>query len=201
MSMMIVDYDKYIEQINEALGDLKIETPKVLRSALSATARLVRKDVVKEADKRYEYQDDGAWKNSNKGGLKLKAGSRSDRFYTKLYSTGPMNELLDFMVSPSDYRTTNRPDALASKVLSSGALRILGDQPKPFIAKFKSGHIAVVQRTGKNPLPVKKLLSPSVPSMIGRSGLQETAEKMMADELPIQINKAIERTLRKAGKK
>lgn len=200
MSMLIVDLDAYTAEIENALGDLKDETPKVLRSALSTTARRVRKKVVKEAKERYAYQDDGAWANSNKGAIKLKAKSKRDAFYTRLVSTGPMNELMDFMVSPGAYAPQSRPDAYAAKVLSAGALQVLGDTPKPFIAKFKSGHIAVVQRKGKKKLPVKKLLSPAVPSMVQNAGLRSTAEELMATELPVQIQKAIQRTLRKAGR-
>lgn len=198
MSVLIVDLDTFTEEIDKALGDLKTETPKVLRSALSNTARRVRKQVVKEAEKRYAYQNDAAWKASNAGAIKLKAKSKRDAFYTRLVSSGPMNELMDFMVSPAT--PDNRPDAYKAKVLSAGALKILGDDPKPFVTRFRSGHIAVVQRKGDRRLPVKSLLSPSVPSMVQSAGLRETAEELMATELPIQIQKAIQRTLKKAGR-
>jgi len=200
MSMLIVDLNSYYEEVAETLGELRGETEKVLRSALSNTSRRVRKQVTKEAASRYAYQDDSAWKATNAGALKLKAGTRQDRFYTKLTSEGPMSELMDFMVAPNAYDPGSRPDAHKAKVLSSGALKILGDKPKPFIARFKSGHIAVVQRTTDNRLPVKKLLSPSVPSMVKNAGLQETAAELMQSELPVQIQKAIQRTLRKAAK-
>ena len=200
MSMLLIDLNHEYEEIEKALGDLKAETPKVLRTALSNTSRRVRKQVVGDASSRYAYQDDSAWKPNNKGALKLKAGTKRDAFYTRLFSTGPMNELLDFMVAPSSYNPRSRPDAHAAKVLASGALTKLGDSPKPFITKFRSGHLAVVQRTGKRRLPVKSLLSPSVPSMVQGAGLRETAEELMAAELPVQIQKAIQRTLRKAGK-
>ena len=200
MSMLIVDLDAFTEEVENMLGDLKDETPKVLRSALSTTARKVRKQVVDEAKSRYAYQDSGAWANSNKGAIKLKAKTKRDAFYTRLFSTGPMNELLDFMVSPDSYAPRSRPDAYRAKVLSSGALQVLGDTPKPFITKFKSGHIAVVQRKGKKRLPVKSLLSPSVPSMVQNAGFIETAQELMATELPVQIRKAVQRTLRKAGR-
>lgn len=199
MSVLIVDLDTFTEEVDRALGELKTETPKVLRSALSNTARRVRKKVVKEAEKRYAYQDDVAWKASNAGALKLKAKTKRDAFYTRLVSSGPMNELLDFMVSPSTYAPDSRPDAHKAKVLTSGALKILGDKPKPFVTKFRSGHIAVVSRTGDKRLPVKKLLAPAVPSMVQNAGLRKTAEELMATELPTQIQKAIQRTLKKAG--
>ena len=133
MSMLVVDLDAYTEQIDNALGDLSTETPKVLRSALSTTARRVRKKVVKEAKERYAYQDESVWANSNKGAIKLKAKAKRDAFYTRLVSSGPMNELLDFMVAPSAYAPNNRPDAHASKVLSSGALKILGEDRKSVV--------------------------------------------------------------------
>ena len=200
MSMLIVDLDTYYEDIEKALGDLKDETPKVLRSALSNTARRVRKQVVNEAGKRYDYQDAGAWKASNAGAINLKAKTKGDALYTRLISTGPMNELMDFMVTPSTYAPDNRPDMHKSKVLSTGALKALGDKPKPFITRFRSGHIAVVQRKSEKRLPVHSLLAPSVPSMVQNAGLRVTAEELMATELPVQIQKAIQRTLKKAGR-
>ena len=200
MSMLIVDLDAYYEEIERTLGDLKDETPKVLRSALSNTARRVRRQVVKEAANRYDYQDDGVWKATNAGAVKLKAKTRGDAFYTRLVSSGPMSELLDFMVTPSAYDPDHRPNAHKAKVLSSGALTILGEKPKPFVTRFRSGHIAIVQRKGEKPLPVRSLLAPSVPSMVQNAGLRITAEEMMATELPLQIQKAIQRTLKKAGR-
>ena len=201
MSMLLVDLDHYYEEIAETLGnDLKKEVPKVLRSALSNTSRRVRKKVVEEAASRYAYQEQDAWKASNSGAIKLKIGTKRDAFYTRFISTGPMNELMDFMVSPASYAPKDRPDALAAKVLSSGALKMLGDKPKPFITRFHSGHIAVVQRTSKKRLPVKKLLTPSVPSMIKNAGLRETAEELIAADLPVQVQRAIQRTLKKAGR-
>jgi len=200
MSMLIVDLNAYYEEIEKTLGDLKDETPKVLRSALSNTARRVRKQVVKEAAKRYDYQDAGAWKASNAGAIKLKAKTKGDALYTRLVSAGPMNELLDFMVTPSTYNPDNRPDAHKAKVLSTGALKLLDASPKPFVTRFRSGHIAIVQRKTKKPLPVHSLLAPSVPSMVQNAGLRVTAEELMATELPVQIQKAIQRTLKKAGR-
>ena len=200
MSMLIVDLDTHYEEIERALGDLKDETPKVLRSALSNTARRVRRQVVKEAAKRYDYQDDGVWKASNAGAIMLKAKAKGDAFYTRLVSSGPMNELMDFMVTPSAYNPDQRPAAHKSKVLSTGALKVLGEKPKPFVTRFRSGHIAIVQRKTEKRLPVHSLLAPSVPSMVQNAGLRVTAEELMANELPVQIQKAIQRTLKKAGR-
>lgn len=201
MSMLLVDLNQYYEEVAETLGEaLQQEVPKVLRSALSNTSRRVRKQVVKEAASRYAYQEEDAWEATNSGAIKLKAGTKRDKFYTRFTSTGPMNELMDFMVSPAEYSPQNRPDAHKAKVLSSGSLKGLTGTPKPFVTRFKSGHIAIVQRAGDDRLPVNSLLSPSVPSMVKNAGLRETAEELMATELPVQIQKAIQRTLKKAGR-
>ena len=214
MSMLIVDLNTYYEEIERTLGDLHEETPKVLRSALSNTSRRVRKRVVKEAESRYAYQNTDEWKASNAGAIKLKAKTKRDAFYTRLVSKGPMNELMDFMVSPTSY-VPGRKRSVKGKVLSAGALEILGSNPKPFITRFDSGHIAVVARVpGKSyskkladrknakldTTKVMSLLSPSVPSMVQNAGLRATAEELMATELPVQIQKAIQRTLKKAGR-
>lgn len=215
MSMLILDLDHHYEEVAEALGDdLQKEVPKVLRSALSAAARRVRKRVVEEAASRYAYQEQDTWKATNSGAIKLKAGTKRDKFYTRFTSTGPMNELMDFMVSPATYEPGRR-GSVKGKVMAAGALRNLGGNPKPFITKFKSGHIAVVARVpGKSytkglserqgakldTTKIESLLSPSVPSMVQNAGLRETAEELMEAELPVQIQKAIKRTLKKAGR-
>ena len=63
MSMLLVDLNHYYEEVAETLGDdLQKEVPKVLRSALSNTSRRVRKQVGKEAESRYAYQEQEAWK-------------------------------------------------------------------------------------------------------------------------------------------
>lgn len=218
MSLVFVDLDRHIEDIAEKLGDLHDQTPKVLRSALSNTSRRIRKQVLKEAQARYAYQDDSAWKATNKGALHLKAGTKGDKFYTRLFSAGPMSDLSEFMTNPAQY--VNKGETPPARVLNASALKILGGNPKPFVTKFKSGHIAVVARVpgksyskswaiqqrkdknyrGSDLTKIASLLSPSVPSMVQNAGLRETAESMLATELPIQIQKAIDRTLRKAGR-
>lgn len=201
MSMLIVDLDVYTEELEKTLGELHEETPKILQRALTATARAVRKEVNKTGKEKYAYQK---FKNSNSGALKVKNGMRQDRFYARLFSVGPYEELINFMVAPAEYAPRSRPNAHKAKVLTSGALKLLGDDPKPFVTKFKSGHIAIVERTSENRLPIRSLLSPSVPSMVKNAGLQEVAEQRARDlinaELPRQISRIAQRTLKKAGR-
>lgn len=202
MSMIIVDLDVHIQSIEQKLGELKDETPKVLQSGLSNTARRVRKKVLAQAAERYVFQDKSVWKATNSGAIKVKSKTKRDKFYFPLISTGPMNELRKFMVSPDDYNPKNRPSAHTAKVLSSGSPTKLRKAPKPFIVKFSNGHIAVVRRekNDSGDTVLKSVLSPSIPTMVKNSGLEETANELIDDELPVQIQKAIQRTLKKAGK-
>ena len=65
-----------------------------------------------------------------------------------------------------------------------------------FVAKFKSGHVSIVQRKGPERLPVKKLLSPSIPKMIGNEKqVYGEVEPKIAELLDANIRKYITRTL------
>ena len=64
---------------------------------------------------------------------------------------------------------------------------------KAFVARFRSGHTAIVQRRGAARLPVKKLLSPAVPHMMGNEEVRERAEALAYEELVKQIDRQIER--------
>ena len=63
---------------------------------------------------------------------------------------------------------------------------------KAFITTFRSGHTAIVQRRGAERLPVKKLLSPAVPHMMGNEEVRAEAEALAYETLQREIGKRIE---------
>ena len=83
--------------------------------------------------------------------------------------------------------------AAAAKVLNSGAMKPLeAGGLKAFITTFRSGHTAIVQRRGAERLPVKKLLSPAVPHMMGNEEVRAEAEALAYETLQREIGKRIE---------
>ena len=67
------------------------------------------------------------------------------------------------------------------------------------MATFASGHTAIVQRRGPERLPVKKLLSPSVPHMLNNEEVRAKAAAMTYDILQQEIEKQIEKVWAKSA--
>jgi hypothetical protein len=78
-----------------------------------------------------------------------------------------------------------------------GARKPLSGQPKPFMVQFKSGHIAVVQRIGKERKPIKQLLGPGIGLLFGSKKIMDNVKKVIQEkwtgifthELDWRINK------------
>lgn len=155
------------------------KTSDILRKSINEIAKRTRKDLLLEAQKKYMIRT----ARFNKAIKIERASSRNLRAVIRV--KGTVLELRDFKVTPNRYaKGKNRPSSIRGQVLKSGspkALEVGG--VKAFVAKFKSGHIAVVQRVpGKrmksNPSKefLKKLLSPSIPKMLGN---EESIDKII----------------------
>ena len=94
------------------------------------------------------------------------------------------------------YMTRRNEGATAAmlKVLNESSMTALEvDGRKAFEATFKSGHTAIVQRRGKERLPIKKLLAPAVPFLYGKS--YEEAEMDYYAILQKHIQRQVDRML------
>ena len=106
--------------------------------------------------------------------------------------TGAVNELADFK-----YKDNTSTDAARGKVLKASGLKSLQKgNLKAFITKFGSGHVSVVQRKGTSRLPLKKLLSPSIPTMVGNEAkvygiVKPNIEKNLQKNIQKQIDKIL----------
>ena len=60
-----------------------------------------------------------------------------------------------------------------------GARKALGGDPKPFVTKFKSGHVAVVQREGKTRTPIKQLLGPGIALLFGSKKIMDATKRLI----------------------
>lgn len=203
LNFEMVAYDERVERIAEMLGDLHEETPNILKKAIAAAGRNVRKEAVKQANKIYDYNKYGKPLPATNKTLKVKVGSKLDRWYSSLTSTGPMSELADFMVSPNVTRG-KRPEAYSAHVKRDSPMKVFDAKNKPFLVYFKAGdtgrHKAFVYRKGDDRFPLRKILAPSVPSMLENAGLKEIAAERMQKEIDTQIKNYVRRTLKAAGK-
>lgn len=183
-----IDTDAEIQKIIQKLDNLQdqIGSPKILKNALNSTARKVRKQIVKDAQGHYAIKDKSALKNESKGAPTILTASAADLTAT-VRSRGGMQDIMAFMTRPN-----TKTGAAAAKVFNSSSLKTLEmDKLKAFVATFASGHIAIVQRRGPERLPLKKLLSPAVPHLLGNEEVRATAEAMAYETLLSEIDKRI----------
>lgn len=158
-----------LKVVEDALGNMKSQSRKVLKNAVNATARQAKKDLAKKAQETYVVKQSRFTKamdtqNATQGNLTA-----------TINVTSAQLELKDFKVSPSSASSKNRPSVIRAKVLLSSGMKPLSGRTKAFLVTFtnhsKSGgtstHSTIAQRKGKARYPIKKLLSNSIPVMIG----------------------------------
>lgn len=194
-AMIRIDVEGELEKIIQRLNRLpdQIAAPNILKNAINSTARKVRKQLVKDAKGEYAVKNTKALKDESQGGPKVLTATTAN-MSAAIQSRGPMQNIMAFMTRPN-----TKTGAAAAQVLASGGMKPLemGDL-KAFVTKFASGHVAIVQRKGAERLPVKKLLSPAVPLMLGNETVRNQAEVLAYEILQGEIDKRIQKVLGKA---
>lgn len=183
-----------LQVIEQALGGLKSESRKVLKNAVNATAKQAKADLAEKAKGEYAVK-----KTRFTKAMTTKNASLS-RPEATINVTGEQLELRDFKASPASVRTGSaRPSVVKAKVLLSSSLKPLAtSDTKAFITKFKSGHVSIVQRRSKARFPLKKLLSNSIPKMVGsQEKVYGVVEPHIYSNLMDNISKEIEKVLKK----
>ena len=141
----------------------------------------------------YAIKNTKALRDTAQGGPKVLTAS-SGSLSAAIRSRGPMQDIMSFMTRPN-----TKTGAARAKILSSGSLKLLEmDDLKAFVTRFASGHTAIVQRKGTSRLPVKKLLSPAVPHMLGSEAVRTQAEQLTYETLHAEIDKRIAKVLGRA---
>lgn len=188
-----VDEDM-LKVIEDALGDLKDKSRQVLKNAVNATAKQAKADLAKKAQETY------AVKKTRFTKAMRTTNATQGRPEATIHITGAQMELKDFKVSPATFKTGKaRPSVTKAKVLLSSSLKGLAKSDnKAFLAKFSNGHVSVVQRRGRKRFPLKKLLSNSIPKMVGsQRRVYGIVEPEIYDNLMENIQKEIRKVLKK----
>lgn len=160
--LITFEYDQQmLAVIEDALGDLRSESNKVLKNAVNKTAKQAKEKLAKKAQETYVVK-----KTRFTKAMATKNATVSKPEAT-IKITGAQLELKDFKASPATYRPDKPPSVTKAKVLLSSSMKPLQAGSKAFIAKFANGHVSIVQRKTKKRFPLKKLLSNSIPKMIG----------------------------------
>ncbi len=184
-------------QISRALGVGKNSalTDEVLRQAVNATAKQVRKRLAETAQETYTVKNAGF----NKA-MKIKNATKSN-LSAVISSKSPALELINFKTNPAR-AGSSAPEIVKAKVLKENQLkRLEKDGIKAFIVKFASGHTAIAERTGASRLPIKTLYSRGVAAMLGdEKRVYGVIEPEIRDMLQEQVYKAIDRQITKAAR-
>ena len=212
-SLIRIDVEEELQRIIAQLDRLQdqVAAPNLLKNALNATARKVRKQIVKDAKGQYAIKDTGILKDEKQGAPKVLTATEAS-MSAAIRSRGPMQDIMAFMTRPNQ-----GTGAAAAKVLASGGMKPLEKgNLKAFVTTFASGHTAIVQRDppkqygsgrgtragryGANAdmTRIKKLLSPAVPFMLGNETVRSQAEALAYETLQAEIDKRIAKVLGKA---
>lgn len=192
MIVFTVDDNGMVQTIANQLGEYADKAPTVLKQALNATAKDARTMLAEQAKDIYIVQ-----KSKFNKAMTIKNAS-ARKLEALIVTAGAPLELIDFKTNPKKPSTgAARPDIASGKVLVKNSLKRLEmGSIKAFVAKFKSGHVSIVQRKGPERLPVKKLLSPSIPKMVGNEDkVYGEVEPKIAELLDANIRKYIAKTM------
>lgn len=153
--MVVLELDDSYKYVEKRLGDLKSKTPKVIAKSINETAAWARREIAQEAQKTYTIKSGGFNKS-----MTIKKANYSN-LEGIIESKGKPIELIK-------YRYSKGKKTTKARVLQSSGLKSLEKNGiKAFVTKFANGHVSIVQRRGKERLPIKTLFSNSIPMMIG----------------------------------
>lgn len=190
------DTSKRLDYIAKQLGEFKDQAPKVLKNAINDTARKSKKLLAAEAKSKYTVKNAGFTK-----ALQMK-NATAKTLSAKIESRGTPLQLSRFKVSPASPNTVAK--STKAKVYSENSMKPLkkGDI-NAFVTRFKSGHVAVAQREGKERYPIRILYSMSVPMMIGNEKkvmkkLRPEILKILDEQTDVQIKKLLKRMKQKS---
>ena len=141
-----------LTEIEAALGMVKDKSTMVLRSAINDTAKQIEKRMSRDAKSKYKYKSGRV--ADIRAFNKIKKATAGN-MTAMIESVGTANDLLDFVVKPSDYFPGGKgaPTWIKARGKRNGRFTRLarnpsaaGDKYKGFVVKFDSGHLAVVER-------------------------------------------------------
>ncbi len=156
--MSRVSYDKNsmtislegLEDIDNALGDLKAKSPAAVKVAINATAREARKRMIKQVKERYVVNSKGI---KYVKVLKQNRKATNSSLTASLYINTPRNDLAYFRTNPKKammgLEAFRAPEYFKGKVLRQASMKNLSGtsgRSKGFLVKFNSGHVGMVQR-------------------------------------------------------
>lgn len=196
--------DIEIKGIKELMA--KLDPNKVrlaANSALNKVAAQAKTEASKQIRSEYNIKASDVSKN-----MKLTTRARGDQMEAEITGTKRGMALsyfgakqLGVIANKKSFRLTRRASggrggAVSVEVKKGGRKTLRGD-PKPFITKFKSGHIAVVQREGKDRKPIQQLLGPGIALLFGSKKIMAATKKLINEKFDSIFKHELEYRMKK----
>lgn len=145
-----------LDEVEQALGDLRNKTPAAAKVAINTTARYARKLMIARAKARYAVNEAG---RRHLKDLVQRRKATNANLLAELHIAKMRNDLGYFQHKPTGTFTgasvlRNAPEYVKARVLKSSKLTKLsggtsdkyGAVSKGFLVQFKNGHVGMVQR-------------------------------------------------------
>ena len=140
-----------VDDVANALGDLREKTPAAVKVAINATAREARKLMIEQAKARYAVNAAG---QRHLKDLRQRKKATNTNLSAELFIAKMRNDLGYFQYSPTGIFTGaaalhRKGKVVRGRVLRSEQMKALtgkGRMSKGFVVEFKSGHVGMVQR-------------------------------------------------------
>lgn len=183
MAQMVLKFNT--SDVTRSVGQLKARFPNAIRRALNRAATSTKAVMASEIAK-----DTG-----------LKVGTVKDQIHVQEATVTNFVARLSISGAPIPLYDFNAKGRLPSRGKGAGVRAKLpppgkGTYPNAFLARMKSGHIGVFQRTGKARLPIYELHGPSLPKVftkyihVGLARGEESLRKNLQSELRFAANVA-----------
>ncbi len=187
-SLLWIDTDEAFTDIVSKLDKLPYEIPKerILKTALTATARQARKQLIKDNKQRYAMKKSGTFSRESKV-----IAAKTSKLEATVLASGPKHKLYEFTSRKNTARL-----AVRAKVLKESPLKALEvDNRKAFVATMESSHQGIFQRKTKSRNPIVELVSPTAADMFGRVARKPEVAELVYDMLAKEVEKRIEKAL------
>lgn len=187
-SLLWIDTDEAFTDIVSRLDKLPYEIPKerILKTAMTATARQARKQLIKDNKQRYALKKSGTFSRESKV-----IAAKTSKLEATVLASGPKHKLYEFTSRQNTARLAAR-----AKVLKEAPLKALEvDNRKAFVATMESGHQGIFQRKTKGRNPIVELVSPTAADMFGRVARKPEVADLVYDMLAKEVEKRIEKAL------
>lgn len=175
--------DREMDYILEILGSLQDTelAKRILKTALTSTAREARKRLIKDNKKRYALKKSGAYSKESKV-----TPAKASKLVAEVVASSPRHGLHEYTSRPNTAKL-----AVRAKVLKSSPLKeIAKDERKAFIATCKD-LTAFWQRKTSARLPIKKFSSLSAADMFGRVAREPDVAEDLYRILTAEVEKRI----------